>query len=241
MNQQNAFSKKNLQTINIEKRDWMEELNLPPELIKFLRGKAKVLQIGGAVALLCFLGYYATHFHLNKQREQSTALLAKAVEVQSPQERKAKLQEVVDKFGGSDAGLWARIDLAHQAFDEGHSAEAITFFEQALEKVGSGNSIIPLIEYGLANAYEQKKELGNAMTHFLALAGYKGFERQGELGVARIQEKKGELAAALKTYEKVAALNEKEKVSGNEWLDEKIRSLKLSQSASKKTAAGGGE
>ena len=239
MDQQSAFSKKKLQTINIEKSDWMEELNLPPELIKFLRGNAKALQIGGIVVLLLLIAYGGFEFFHNKRHQNSTAFLAQAVKIQDLQERKAKLQEVVDKYSGTDAGLWARIDLAHLSYDQGQFDDAITFFSQALKKADSDNSAIPLIEYGLANAYEQKKDFADAKDYFARLAAFKSFEREGSLGIARIEEKQGDLAAALQSYEKVLTLDGKKEGGDNAWLEEKVHSLKASQSApdQKKAAA----
>ncbi|MEJ2688430.1 MAG: hypothetical protein P8130_00490 [Deltaproteobacteria bacterium] len=155
------------------------------------------------------------------------------------QERKAELQEVVKKYGNSDAGLWARIDLAHQAYNAGQYSEAVTYFKAAIEKAGSDNSVLPLLEYGLANAYEQKNDLSDAKAQFLKLSAFKSFERQGYLGEARVQEKQGDLIAALQSYQKVLNLGEKDQGNGNDWLVEKVRSLKASLAASGKKAAGG--
>jgi predicted negative regulator of RcsB-dependent stress response len=226
MDRQSAFSKKNLQTINIDKRDWMEELNLPPALAKFLREEARTIQIGLAIGLVLVLGYYGTTFYLHRHLEKGTGLLARAATIENLQDRKARLQEVVKKYGNSDAGLWARIDLAHQAYDAGQYEDAVTYFKQAIEKAGSGNSVVPLLEYGLANAYEQKKDLSDA----------KAFERQGYLGEARVQEEQGDLVAALQSYQRVLNLGEKDKGNGNDWLEEKVRSLKASLAASGKKA-----
>lgn len=239
MDQQSAFSKKNLQTINTDKRDWMEELNLPPALAKFLREEARTIQIGLALGLVIVLAYFGTTFYLHRHLEKGTGLLARAVSMENLQERKAELQEVVKKYGNSDAGLWARIDLAHQAYNAGQYGDAVTYFKAAIEKAGSDNSVLPLLEYGLANAYEQKNDLSDAKAQFLKLSAFKSFERQGYLGEARVQEKQGDLIAALQSYQKVLNLGEKDQGNGNDWLVEKVRSLKASLAASGKKAAGG--
>ncbi len=239
MDRQNAFSKKNLNTINIDKRDWMEELNLPPALAKFLREEARTIQIGLAVGVLLVVVYFGVTFYLHRHLEKGTGLLARAVAVENVQERKAKLEEVVKKYGHSDAGLWARIDLAHQSYNQGKFDEAVTYFKQAIAQADSDNSIVPLLEYGLANAYEQNKDLKDAKAEFAKLAGNKSYERQGYLGEARIQEKQGDLAAALDSYQKVLHLGEKDKGNGDDWLQEKVLSLKASLAASAKKADGG--
>lgn len=239
MDRQNAFSKKNLKTINIEKRDWMEELNLPPALAKFLREEARTIQIGLVVGLVLVIIYFGVTFYLSRHLEKGTGLLARAVAVENIQDRKVKLEEVVKKYGNSDAGLWARVDLAHLTYGEGKYAEAVTYFKQAIAKADSDNPIIPLLEFGLANAYEQNKDLQDAKAEFLKLAGNKSFERQGYLGEARIQEKQKDLAGALQSYQKVINLGEKDNGNGDDWLQEKVRSLKAAFAASsKKTAAG---
>lgn len=237
MDRQSSLSKKNLKTINPDKRDWMEELNLPPALAKFLQEQRQAIEICLAVGLLLVVGYFGTTYYLHRHLENGTGMLARAAAIQNPKERKAWLEEVVKKYGGSDAGLWARIDLAHQAYAGGKYDEAIKYFRQALAKAESGNSIVPLLEYGLANAYEQKKDFKDAEAEFHKLAGFKPFDRQAFLGEGRIREQQGDLAGALKAYQKVLNLGEKDRAGSDDWLAEKVHALQASQAASDKKGA----
>jgi len=227
MKEQSAFNRKKLETINIEKRDWMEELNLPPQMIKFVRKNSRALQLGGVLLLLFFLGYNGMQFYLSQQLQKSTALLAKASKIEDKTERAERLKEVVSQYGSTDAGLWARIDLANLSYEEGKYEEAAAYFQEALNEAKGSSSLVPLIHFGLANAYEQKGDLNDAAEHFQYISKAAGFERQGYLGLGRVWERQGKQKAALESYEKVLSLDDKEKTSTEEdWLEEKIRSLK---------------
>lgn len=232
MNDQSIFSRKKIQTINIEKRDWMEELNFPPKLIKFLRENARLLQVIGVLLVLCILGYNGGKLYFGHRLETSTAKLDRAMNIVDPDKRQAALTEVATQYGRTDAGLWARVQLAQMAYGKKDFDTAIGYYQKAIGQTDSDSSLMPLLQYGLANAYEQKKDFAAAAEHFNKLREFKGFERQAWLGLGRISEKENHPTAAINAYEKVLAIDEEAKnANNNNWLQEKVRSLKAAAAA----------
>ena len=238
MSEQSAFSKKKLKTINIEKRDWMEELNLPPQLIKFLRENTRALQLGGVLLVVLILAYNGGHYYFGHVREKSTELLTQANKIEDQQDRKTALEGVVSKYGSSDAGLWARIELAQLSYGEGKFDAAVDYYKGAIHAADDDSSIMPLLHYGLAIALEQKREFASAAEQFNKMREFKGFERQAWLGLGRISEKEDHMTAAINAYDKVLSIDQEGNGSGNnsgnnnDWLAEKVRSLKASVAAS---------
>ncbi|MEW6429658.1 MAG: tetratricopeptide repeat protein [Thermodesulfobacteriota bacterium] len=225
MTGENLFSKRKLETINIEKRDWMEELNLPPQLAKFLRKNGKEVQIAIAVFVVAILAWNAMQYYRDSQREKTTAALAQAMQVTDDEGRIAALRQVTEKSSGSDAALWARVELGHLAFKKEDYAGAVEAYKSALDGFGATSSVAPFIEFALAGAYEKSQQYDGALEQYRKLAATKGFERQGNLGLARVYEQQGDKGKAAEAYRQVLAAAGDNPAADDEWIEEKANRL----------------
>lgn len=227
MTGQSAFSKKSVETINVEKRDWMEELNLPPQLISFLKEHGQRLQLVAAGIVLILLSYNGYQYYAARQQDNATAMLATAMKSEQAAEKSSLLGALIDEYGSSDAAVWAHLELGHMAYNAGQYDEAISQYTAADSDIKNNSSIKPFVHYGLAYSYEKSGDTDKALSHYASLASFAGYEKEASLGIARIQELKNDTAAALAAYRKAAEGKTSESGDGD-WISEKISQLAAS-------------
>jgi predicted negative regulator of RcsB-dependent stress response len=209
MGNENAFDPKHLQTINPEaRRDLLEELNLPPRLISFMRKNSRALLIGAVGLIVAILGWTAYGNYTAKRQDEAANLLAQAIEAPAGQQRAELLRRIDAEYGGTGAALWSRVQLAHAAHKAGNEQEAIAGYRAVLADVDGSNPLTPLLHYGLGQSYEAAGQPEEALRHYQQLAAIPGFAAKGLLAAARIHETRDQPAEAVKAYEQVAALDE---------------------------------
>ncbi len=235
MAKDNLFSKEHLKTIDIEKRDWMAELAIPPQVADFLRQNKKRIQAGAIALVVLLLAWTGLQYYLDNRREKSTAMLAEAMAIEAVTDKVAALERVVDEYGGTDAGVWARIELGHLAYDQGDYDKAIAMYDEAMEELGTDSTVAPFVEYAIATAYERKGDFSAALDHYRFLVDRPGFEGQGQLGIARCLEAEGKRQEAAAAYEKV--LSYEDQAADDSWIREKIRQLRAATDTEEPAAA----
>lgn len=190
------------------KRDLLEELNLPPWLIAWLRQNQRWL-IGVAVAVVVVLVGWSSYSQYAAKREQQAAtLLARAMEAAEPAQRRPLLEAMINDFGGTGPALWGHIELAHLAAAEGDRAGAIKGYEAVPAKVDDFHPLAPLARFSLAGVLAAAGERERAADLYRALAEMPGFSGFGYLGQAEIHEQQGEAEAARAMYRKVLELEQ---------------------------------
>jgi predicted negative regulator of RcsB-dependent stress response len=208
MSKESAFDRKHIETVTESRRDILEELNLPPQVISFLRQHARVLQIGALCLVLITLGWVAYDGYTDKRQENATALLAEAIREPAGERRLDLLRQVETRYAGTDAAIWSRVQLAHAAEQAGDTPEAITRYQSVLKDLAAGNPLTPLIHYSLGQAHEAGGDPDQALSHYQRLATYPGFAARGLHAVGRIHELQNRPSEAIKAYEQLAALGE---------------------------------
>lgn len=204
MSEKSAFKKENVETIDIEKkRGLLEELNVPPQVIRFLKENSKNLQIAAVCIVVAILGWTGFDYYQEAQKEASTALLQTALKETDGEKRNQLLNDVITQYSRTDAALWGRLELAHDAYDAGKLDEAATKYESVLKSLSSSNPLSPLVLYSLAQTHEGLKDIDKALDAYARLTEYTGFVAEGHLGSGRMYEKKGELQQARASYEKI--------------------------------------
>lgn len=92
----------------------------------------------------------------------------------TPEERCAaageKFKELTEKYSGSGAAGLARITWASCLYETGKTDEALTLYGKFLETARSGDPLLPLVQEGMAYAYETKGEDDKALEMFKLLA-----------------------------------------------------------------------
>lgn len=213
--------------IDIEKKaDLLDELNLPPQVVKFIRANLRNLQIlGGALLLLVLAWSYYDHYSQTKQGEAALAL-SSAVREQDNAVRLESLTSVAKEYSGTGAALWSRMEEGHLAFQEGRFDEALVSYREVYDDLPGGSSLQPLVTYALALTHENGGQPEQALTYYQKLAEHAGFKSMAQAALGRIYELQGDPALALKAYRQVA---EDKGLSSQtrSLIEEKINSLQV--------------
>ena len=183
MSPQSLFSKKNIKAYKPdEQRGLLEELNLPPAIIAFIRNNARSLQIGLVCVVIVALASVFYEYYSKKQEMEGASLLASALQAESTELREQGLENVVKDYGRTNAALWSRIELAHLDYKEGRYDAAAAKYEKVLDKLPAANPLVPLTRLNLAQSYEQIDQYDKALAQYDLLKkspGWRGFSLAG--------------------------------------------------------------
>lgn len=206
MSEKSAFDSGNILAVTSGKRGILEELHLPPHIIAFIRHHQRMLLVVTALGVAGIVGWnWYSQYSVNREN-QAAALLAKAMEVQEPAQRRALLVEVRQKYGPTDAALLSGIEEAHLAYAAGDLAAAVTGYEAALKAMDAKNPVQPLVQLELAQAYAEQKTYDKSTALLEKLAGTTGFAGIANLALGRVYALAGNPAKAREALQKVVAL-----------------------------------
>lgn len=225
MTEHNVFSKKHTEVMAQDKRAILEEMNLPPALIDFLRANAQTIQIAILVGIVAILGWEGYGKYTSVQRARSADMLYQAMKTETPDQRAEQLKALSAKYGKSGSGLWGVVEQGHLAFKDGKFQEAVILYESALGSISAGNPLLPLVRFNLAQAYENLPDQAKAKAAYQALAETPGFAGEGTLGLARLAELEGKNDEARTKYQAYVDLPETKDGPTKEWAKDKIHSL----------------
>lgn len=202
MSAQNLFSKKNIQSQQVgPQRGLLEELNLPPGVISFIRSNSRNLQIGLAGIVILVLAWIFIDYYTETQERKGTSLLATGLMAKSTEERQQTLENVTLDYGRTDAARWARIELAHLDYDAGRFEAAATKYQEILGEVSADNPLVPLIRLNLAQSFEELGQYDEAVAQYVLLKNGPGFTNLAYWALGRIYTKQGDPVQAHSNYE----------------------------------------
>ncbi len=205
MVEQSAFDRNAIEgNILNEHEGLLEQLNLPPALITFLRAHQRIIWIivtciVTAVTVGALYGSYRTHT-MNKA---ASALDAAMIAEGNQQEL---LQQVIDEFGASPAALLAKVELAHIAADNNDRTQAIVILNEVNSGLPADSLLKPLVGSNLAGLYEQEGSYTNALLVYEDLATVEGFEADAYKGMGFLHEQLGNTEKAVTMYTKYLEL-----------------------------------
>ncbi len=206
--QPSAFSKKNINAVTIDpeaKPSLLDELNLPPGVVAFIRNNKKQLQIAGIVLAIAVLSWALYDYYVNQQVEQAAFELTSALQLTRDENRVPALVQVGEKYPRTSSALWSQVELANIDFKAGNLDGAIARYRAVLADLDEDNPLYPLVELSIAQSLETKGDLGPALAAYRALSEMDGFRGQGLKGMGRVQELAGKLNEAKKSYEQYLA------------------------------------
>ncbi|OGR00466.1 MAG: hypothetical protein A2511_10655 [Deltaproteobacteria bacterium RIFOXYD12_FULL_50_9] len=212
MSENQLFNKESVHNKLLEKRGLLEQLQVPLPVISFIRKNSLLLQAGAAGLLLLIFAWNGYQYYDARQVERSTALLAAALKETSDDSRSRGLELVLREYPRTQAGLWSRLELAHLDFKAVRYQKAIEQYKLVLDALGANNSLAPLVLYSMSMAYEADGKSGEAVNYLEKLANVTGFSDPANLAMARIHEKRGDVAKAKESYGKVTGKTYQEKV-----------------------------
>ena len=202
MTAQSLFSKKNIKSHQPDTRTGiMEELNLPPEVISFVRKNSRNLQIGLICIVVMVLAWVFYDYYTELQENKGASLLASAMQVEATEERIQVLENVINDYSGTDAALWSKLELAHLDYQEGRFDAATAKYEDILGKIPADSSLMPLARMNLAQSYEETSQYDQAIAQYNLLKQSTGFTEEAHLALGRIYTAKDQAAEARKEYE----------------------------------------
>ncbi|MFA7382990.1 MAG: tetratricopeptide repeat protein [Desulfurivibrionaceae bacterium] len=204
MSEQNSYFQQEILNKPLQKHGLLEELNLPPKAIKFIRQNKRNIIIGLVCGAVAIVGWSSFSYYLARQNDRAAALLAEALG-QGEVDRKVSLQRILDDYGRTSSAMWAKVELAHLAFDSQQYAESIRVYREVRDDLVKSSPVFPLVQLNLAQAYENKNELPEALAAYQGLAEIKGFAGESYLAMGRIYELQKDLPKAKEMYAKALA------------------------------------
>jgi predicted negative regulator of RcsB-dependent stress response len=205
MSEQNTYFQQEILNKPLQKHGLLEELNLPPKAILFIRNNKRNLIVGLLCSVLAIMGWSSLSYYLARQNDRAAALLAEAVGQGVAEQRKVLLQKVLDEYGRTGSAMWAKVEMAHLAFDAQQYDEAIRGYLAVHEDLAKSSPVFPLVQMNLAQAYENNNALPEALAAYQSLAESKGFAGEAYLAMGRIHELQKAVPQAKEMYGKVLA------------------------------------
>ncbi|MGV1098788.1 YfgM family protein [Thiovibrio sp. JS02] len=208
MSDQDTYFQQEILNKPLQKHGLLEELNLPPKAIKFIRENRRNLFIALCCLVVSILAWSSYTRYTANRNDRGAAMLAEAMAQNLPEKRQELLKQVLAEYGRTGSAKWATVELGHLAFESGNYEEAIRNYQEVLRDISAKSPLFPLVQLNLAQAYENKKMLTEALAAYQKLAEKKGFAGEAYLAMARIHEEQGALPQAKEMYQKVLALAE---------------------------------
>lgn len=204
MSTQSLFSKKNIESQQPDtRRGLMEELNLPPQFIAYVRKNARNLQIVVISVVVLVLGWVFYDYYTEMQAKKGASLLASGLQAESSEQRVQLLEAVINDYGRTDAARWSKLELAHIDYREGRFEAAAAKYKEILDAVPAASPLAPLTRLNLAQTYEQAGQYDQAIAEYNKLKQAVGFTNQAYMGLGRMYMVKDDPAQARKIYQEL--------------------------------------
>ena len=206
----------------------LEQLNLPPAAVKFVKENKRMVQAGIAVLVIAVVAWALYGSYRDNQIKKSSEALFAAQDL-SGQQMLDKLAQVEKDFGGTDAGLWAGINAAQELMKNGQMSEAQQKFTEVRANLKATSALWPLVTVGIAQAAEATGDFQRAADEYGSLMDLEGYKDIGFLGSARVLELQGNNENALELYEQYLAELGPSAALQKVMVEEKIARLKAEQ------------
>lgn len=205
----------------------LEQLNLPPAVVKFVKENKRLVQAVAAAAIVIVVAWALYGSYRDNRLEKSSEALSAALELEG-QPMLDKLAEVEDEFSGTSSALWAQINGAQELLKNSNMEEANGKFKSVQKEIGKSSLLQPLVSLGIAQSAESLKSYEEAAAEYGKLIEIEGYQDIGYLGTARIHEQQGNKDKALEVYENYLATIEPAAALQRAMIEEKIAGLKAS-------------
>ena len=224
MEEHSAFTKRHIEEVTTAKQTLLEEMNLPPAVIAYIRANKVMLWslFFAIIALICGYRYY--NYYTLKVKNNGAQALSLALEQQDEAGRKAALQQVAAKYGSSGAGDWSKIHQARDLAENGNYDQALTLFNEVFVDYDQRDAGYPLLVNGIGQLHEAKGDNEQALSWYEKLRAAPGFQAYGYIASGRVYEKMANNAKAREMYEN-ANTDSSLQADLKNWLETKIATL----------------
>ncbi len=176
----------------------LEQFNLPPKLIRFLRRHQRTLWLLLSACIVLAVAVAAYNTYQDSRMEKAAIALDAAL--QNKDARREMLQQVQNDYAATPSALWAAIALARMDEEEKKTDEAIQRYQAVRAKLEQKSPLIPLVLGKLAALEEEKKNGDAALAYYQEMAKLDGFAADAYLNMGRIYEEQGKKDDALGMY-----------------------------------------
>ena len=231
MTERSAFDQNQVaENAYVEPSGVLDQLNLPPGFVKFVRNNKRILQITGAVIAVAVVSGSLYQSYRTARLEDGASSLSISMEAEGDERIKA-LEHVAADFSGTPSSNWAKVELGHMAMKDKRYSQAKTYYSAVREKVSASNPLYGLLCFGIAQAEEADKKYGEASASYAALREIDGYKDEGYMGMARVLEAEGKNKEALAVYEEYLGtfLGEEQNPQLTRMVQEKITRLRVQE------------
>lgn len=168
--------------------------------------------LGGFVVFLVVVGaiFLWRHFRAEREAAANAALLSlRSSEMESDSTTVAAgpgdFLKVAEEFSGTTAEVRARLLAAGLLFQEGRYADAQSQFEQVLSRAG-GHPLVSQAAFGVAACLDGLDRVDQAASRYQEVIQRfpnESVAGQAKLALARLEESRGQAAAALRLYDEL--------------------------------------
>lgn len=178
----------------------LDQLNLPPTFIEYVRVHQKTIKIVAIVVAIVVVTVALYDTYQKNRLNKSSSALFNSSQI-TGEERIQSLEKVIADYKGTPASTWAQIELARTDMKNSKFSEAAERYSAIRKNIGTSSPLYPLLTYGVARARELEKKYDQALAEYQMLKGVDGFQEVAVLGMARVYEIKDKKEEALQIYE----------------------------------------
>ena len=167
MSERSAFEKIHVE--ESEKADLggvLEQLNLPPAVVTFVRENKRLVQIVIATIVIIVVAWSLYDSYRDKKIEEGSSALSIAVDIEDSQSKIDQLKSVSSEFSGTSSAQWAKINAAHELLKTDQKEEALTIYKEVFAEIDTSSPLFALVTIGLAQAYEISGNFPEAATEY---------------------------------------------------------------------------
>lgn len=205
MSEQSSFNRRHIEeTAAVPAPGLLEQLGLPPEMIRFLRKNQRPIWIVSGLVVLVVITASLYSSYRTYRDEKAASALTEAMKADGS-EKQELLARVTEQYGSTSAAIWAKVELARLARSQGNEEKAIAELYAVKGSIGKNNPAKPLLLYNLGVLHENRDEPEKAVSAYNELSGFKGFEALAFKAMGRIHEQQGDKDQALSMYRQYLA------------------------------------
>ncbi|AGF79464.1 hypothetical protein UWK_02934 [Desulfocapsa sulfexigens DSM 10523] len=201
MSERSAFDQNHVaENAYVEPSGVLDQLNLPPGFVKFVRNNKRILQISGTLIVIVVVVGSLYQSYRTGRLEDSASNLSLSMNAEGADRIKA-LEHVVDNYSGTPSALWASVELGHMAMKDKAYSKAKQYYSEVRDDISTSNPMYGLLSFAIAQAEEADKLYSQASASYSALKAIDGYKDEGFMGMARVLEAEGKNKEALAVYE----------------------------------------
>ncbi len=231
MSERSAFDQNQVaEEAYVETSGVLDQLNLPPGAVKFLRKNKTLLVVLAVVVTILVVAVSLYSSYRTNRLESAASDLSLSMATEGDVKLQA-LEKVVSNFSGTPSAHWAAAELGHMAMKDNQYKKAQEYYSQTREKISISNPMYGLLTFGVAQAEEADENYGAASASYASLKGLEGYKDEGYLGMARVLEAQGNNAEAVGVYEEYlgSLLGESPNERVTDMIQEKITRLRVQE------------